>query len=107
MFRNNIPESGILARKVFSVEPLYGGPNGFTFAEWFCDVMKLTRECLSAAWNDGLITGFISKANAEAQLIKQPIGTFLLRFSDSSRGNLKMFLFCTEVHLDCVSGCKK
>lgn len=83
MFRNNIPESGILTRKQYSQDILCGS---FTFAEWFYDAMLLTRTCLRAEWNDGLIAGFVTKIDATNQLIKRPIGTFLLRFPDSIKG---------------------
>lgn len=85
MFRNNIPESGIIIRKQYSQDNLV---ESFTFAEWFYDAMQLTRWCLRAEWNDGLIAGFVTKTDATKQLSKKRVGTFLLRFSDSFRGPL-------------------
>lgn len=83
VFRNIIPESGILTRRQYSQDYLNGA---FTFAEWFYDAMLLTRLCLRAEWNDGLIAGFITRNDAIKVLNKRPFGTFLLRFADSIRG---------------------
>lgn len=93
MFRGNIPESGILTRKMYSIQQF---DNGFTFAEWFYDIMILTQKYLSDAWKNGLIIGFISKADAETILNTQLIGTFLLRFSDSTRGNSTKRYLCNN-----------
>uniref|UniRef100_A0A1L8DG60 Signal transducer and activator of transcription n=1 Tax=Nyssomyia neivai TaxID=330878 RepID=A0A1L8DG60_9DIPT len=60
----------------------------FSFWEWFYAVMKLTRDHLHNQWKDGHIIGFIHKKHAEDMLMKCPIGTFLLRFSDSELGGI-------------------
>lgn len=60
----------------------------FTFWEWFYAALKLTREHLSMIWSENYIIGFISKDLAESYLIACPVGTFLLRFSDSELGKL-------------------
>ncbi|XP_059610175.1 signal transducer and activator of transcription 5A-like isoform X2 [Phlebotomus argentipes] len=70
----------------FCKEPL--PDRTYTFWEWFYAVMKLTREHLRNPWQDGLIIGFIHKKQAEDMLMKCPIGTFLLRFSDSELGGV-------------------
>ena len=68
----------------FCKEPL--PDRTFTFWDWFYAVMKLTRDYLRGPWNDNLIIGFINKRQAEEKLLKCPLGTFLLRFSDSELG---------------------
>ncbi|XP_055677197.1 signal transducer and activator of transcription 5A-like isoform X1 [Lutzomyia longipalpis] len=70
----------------FCKEPL--PDRTYTFWEWFYAVMKLTREHLRNPWQDGLIIGFIHKKQAEDMLMKCPVGTFLLRFSDSELGGV-------------------
>lgn len=70
----------------FCKEPL--PDRTFTFWEWFYAAMKLTREHLRGPWNDGSIVGFIHKRTAEDHLLKNPRGSFLLRFSDSELGKL-------------------
>lgn len=58
----------------------------FTFWEWFNAALRLTREHLSGIWSENYIIGFIAKDLAEKYLIACPVGTFLLRFSDSELG---------------------
>lgn len=54
--------------------------------------MKVTREHLRGPWNDGSIVGFIHKRTAEDLLLKCQRGTFLLRFSDSELGMIRISL---------------
>ncbi|KAM4699794.1 signal transducer and activator of transcription 6 isoform 2-T2 [Discoglossus pictus] len=62
----------------------------FTFWQWFDGVVELTKKCLKSYWSDGLIIGFISKQYVHKLLIKEPDGTFLLRFSDSEIGGISI-----------------
>lgn len=58
----------------------------FPFFTWFQEIIKLTRSHLSNEFSVGLIEGFISKDDAWEKLRNCEPGTFLLRFSDSTRG---------------------
>lgn len=60
----------------------------FTFWTWFFKALELTHDHLKEPWGDGLITGFVNKANTEYCLNKFQPGTFLLRFSESVLGEL-------------------
>uniref|UniRef100_A0A1A9W1Q5 Signal transducer and activator of transcription n=1 Tax=Glossina brevipalpis TaxID=37001 RepID=A0A1A9W1Q5_9MUSC len=62
----------------------------FTFWEWFFAIMKLTKEHCQSIWKAGLIMGFISKLKADELLRYSPVGTFLLRFSDSELGGITL-----------------
>ena len=62
----------------------------FTFWQWFYDIMKLIKNHFAELWTDGTIIGFIDKASVEQALQFSPIGTFLLRFSESA-------LACTDM----------
>lgn len=70
----------------FCKEPL--PDRTYTFWDWFYAAMKLTREHLRNPWNDRLIMGFVHKRSAEDMLMKCPMGTFLLRYSDSELGGI-------------------
>ncbi|XP_053150008.1 signal transducer and activator of transcription 6 isoform X2 [Hemicordylus capensis] len=72
----------------FNKEILPG--RGFTFWQWFEGVLDLTKRCLKDYWSDGLIMGFISKQYVYSYLINEPVGTFLLRFSDSEIGGISI-----------------
>ncbi|PIK52917.1 putative signal transducer and activator of transcription 5B isoform X2, partial [Apostichopus japonicus] len=60
----------------------------FTFWRWFHGVMELTRKHFRGPWNDGSIMGFVSRHQAQELLMTKPVGTFLLRFSDSEIGGI-------------------
>lgn len=60
----------------------------FTFWRWFHGVMELTRKHFRGPWNDGSIMGFVSRQQAQELLMTKPVGTFLLRFSDSEIGGI-------------------
>ncbi|XP_017019857.1 signal transducer and transcription activator-like isoform X2 [Drosophila kikkawai] len=70
----------------FCKEPMPG--RSFTFWEWFSAIMKLTKEHMLNMWKAGCIMGFINKAKAEDDLKRSPVGTFLIRFSDSELGGV-------------------
>ncbi|NXM06630.1 STAT1 protein, partial [Tyrannus savana] len=57
----------------------------FPFWLWIEGILELIKKHLLCLWNDGCIMGFISKERERALLKDQNPGTFLLRFSESSR----------------------
>uniref|UniRef100_A0A803SLB3 Signal transducer and activator of transcription 6 n=1 Tax=Anolis carolinensis TaxID=28377 RepID=A0A803SLB3_ANOCA len=72
----------------FNKELLPG--RGFTFWQWFEGVLDLTKKYLKEYWSDRLIMGFISKQYVFSCLSNAPVGTFLLRFSDSEIGGISI-----------------
>ncbi|XP_012993278.2 signal transducer and activator of transcription 1-alpha/beta isoform X2 [Esox lucius] len=52
---------------------------------WIEGILELIKKHLLFLWNDGLIMGFVSKGKEKALLKDKEPGTFLLRFSESSR----------------------
>ncbi|GCB72674.1 hypothetical protein scyTo_0006417 [Scyliorhinus torazame] len=60
-------------------------PNRFSFWLWLDGILELIKKHLLALWIDGYIVGFVSKEKERALLKDKPSGTFLLRFSESSR----------------------
>ncbi|MBN3319233.1 STAT3 protein, partial [Atractosteus spatula] len=67
----------------FSKENLPG--LGFSFWLWFDGILVLVKNFLEKLWKDGYIMGFVSKGKEKVLLKKKQDGTFLLRFSESSR----------------------
>uniref|UniRef100_A0A8B9J3C2 Signal transducer and activator of transcription n=1 Tax=Amazona collaria TaxID=241587 RepID=A0A8B9J3C2_9PSIT len=57
----------------------------FPFWLWIEGILELIKKHLLCLWNDGCIMGFISKEKERTLLKDQSPGTFLLRFSESSR----------------------
>ncbi|XP_030604228.1 signal transducer and activator of transcription 1a isoform X3 [Archocentrus centrarchus] len=57
----------------------------FPFWLWIEGILDLIKRHLLALWNDGCIMGFISKEREKSLLSDKCPGTFLLRFSESSR----------------------
>ncbi|XP_078100247.1 signal transducer and activator of transcription 1a isoform X2 [Sander vitreus] len=57
----------------------------FPFWLWIEGILDLIKRHLLALWNDGSIMGFISKEREKGLLSDKCPGTFLLRFSESSR----------------------
>ncbi|XP_054859175.1 signal transducer and activator of transcription 6 isoform X2 [Eublepharis macularius] len=79
----------------FNKEILPG--RGFTFWQWFEGVLDLTKKYLKDYWSDRLIMGFISKQSLSNCLSNAPVGTFLLRFSDSVIGGISIaWLTCSQ-----------
>ncbi|KAF7240329.1 Signal transducer and transcription activator 6 [Varanus komodoensis] len=72
----------------FNKEMLPG--RGFTFWQWFEGVLDLTKKYLKDYWSGRLIIGFISKQYVFRYLSNAPVGTFLLRFSDSEIGGISI-----------------
>ncbi|XP_064182681.1 signal transducer and activator of transcription 1-like [Anguilla rostrata] len=52
---------------------------------WIEGILDLIKRHLLSLWNDGCIMGFVSKEKERALLNGRSPGTFLLRFSESSR----------------------
>uniref|UniRef100_A0A4W5NH31 Signal transducer and activator of transcription n=1 Tax=Hucho hucho TaxID=62062 RepID=A0A4W5NH31_9TELE len=57
----------------------------FPFWLWIEAILDLIKRHLLSLWNDGCILGFVSKEREKALLTGKCPGTFLLRFSESSR----------------------
>uniref|UniRef100_A0A8C5AFF2 Signal transducer and activator of transcription n=1 Tax=Gadus morhua TaxID=8049 RepID=A0A8C5AFF2_GADMO len=57
----------------------------FPFWLWMEGILDLIKRHLLALWNDGCIMGFLSKEREKVLLSDCSPGTFLLRFSESSR----------------------
>ncbi|XP_071398319.1 signal transducer and activator of transcription 1a isoform X1 [Centroberyx affinis] len=57
----------------------------FPFWLWIEGILDLIKRHLLPLWNDGSIMGFISKEREKGLLSDKCPGTFLLRFSESSR----------------------
>ncbi|XP_066433215.1 signal transducer and activator of transcription 1-alpha/beta-like isoform X2 [Eleutherodactylus coqui] len=57
----------------------------FPFWLWIEGILELIKKHLLCLWNDGCIVGFISKDRERALLREKQPGTFLLRFSESSK----------------------
>nr|XP_046238724.1 signal transducer and activator of transcription 1a isoform X2 [Scatophagus argus] len=57
----------------------------FPFWLWIEGILDVIKRHLLSLWNDGSIMGFISKDRERALLSDKCPGTFLLRFSESSR----------------------
>uniref|UniRef100_A0A4W3J3E1 Signal transducer and activator of transcription n=1 Tax=Callorhinchus milii TaxID=7868 RepID=A0A4W3J3E1_CALMI len=60
-------------------------PNRFSFWLWLDGILELIKKHLLALWIDDYIVGFVSKEKERALLKDKLPGTFLLRFSESSR----------------------
>ncbi|KAM3585697.1 uncharacterized protein V6R79_024801 [Siganus canaliculatus] len=69
----------------------------FPFWLWIEGILDLIKRHLLSLWNDGSIIGFISKEREKALLTDKCPGTFLLRFSESSREGAITF---TWIELD-------
>ncbi|XP_053327825.1 signal transducer and activator of transcription 1-alpha/beta [Spea bombifrons] len=57
----------------------------FPFWLWIEGILELIKKHLLFLWNDGCILGFISKEKERVLLKEKETGTFLLRFSESSK----------------------
>ncbi|XP_031439337.1 signal transducer and activator of transcription 1-alpha/beta-like [Clupea harengus] len=61
------------------------GDRGFSFWMWMDSILDLIKRHLLNLWNDGCIMGFVSKEREKLLLRDKSPGTFLLRFSESSK----------------------
>lgn len=93
VYRNRADNDDILITwSQFSKEPL--SDKSFTFWEWFHSIYKLTKDYLSLLWKAERIFGFVGKKGCVDLLLGSayaepaPIGTFLLRFSETELGGI-------------------
>uniref|UniRef100_A0A671XHV7 Signal transducer and activator of transcription n=1 Tax=Sparus aurata TaxID=8175 RepID=A0A671XHV7_SPAAU len=77
------PEGQIPWTKFCKVE--FANEKAFPFWLWIEGILDVIKRHLLSLWNDGSIMGFISKEREKALLSDKCPGTFLLRFSESSR----------------------
>ncbi|KAM6945376.1 signal transducer and activator of transcription 1a [Aplochiton taeniatus] len=71
----------------------------FAFWSWIEGILDLIKKHLLSLWNDGCIVGFISKEREKGLLGDKCPGTFLLRFSESSRDGAITFTWVEhDVH---------
>nr|XP_057906772.1 signal transducer and activator of transcription 1a isoform X2 [Doryrhamphus excisus] len=66
-------------------KPLNNNDKANSFWLWIEGILDLIKRHLLSPWNDGFIMGFISKEREKALLSDKCPGTFLLRFSESSK----------------------
>ncbi|XP_078260245.1 signal transducer and activator of transcription 1-alpha/beta-like isoform X3 [Rhinoraja longicauda] len=69
----------------------------FSFWLWIEGILELIKKHLLPLWNDGCIMGFVSKEKERALLKDMLPGTFLLRFSESSREGAITFTWVETV----------
>ncbi|XP_064831921.1 signal transducer and activator of transcription 1b [Oncorhynchus masou masou] len=78
----------------------------FPFWLWIEGILDLIKRHLLCLWNDGCIMGFVSKEREKALLKDKEPGTFLLRFSESSREGAITFTWVegsnNDVHFHAV-----
>uniref|UniRef100_A0A8C7GZC3 Signal transducer and activator of transcription 1 n=1 Tax=Oncorhynchus kisutch TaxID=8019 RepID=A0A8C7GZC3_ONCKI len=74
----------------------------FPFWLWIEGILDLIKRHLLCLWNDGCIMGFVSKEREKALLKDKEPGTFLLRFSESSREGAITFTWVEDVHFHAV-----
>ncbi|XP_074835799.1 signal transducer and activator of transcription 2 [Carettochelys insculpta] len=60
-------------------------PTQFSFWTWLDGILSLIRDHLAQLWKDGHIMGFVSHKRERQLLKRKQTGTFLLRFSESTR----------------------
>ncbi|KAF0045794.1 hypothetical protein F2P81_002323 [Scophthalmus maximus] len=77
--------ASILWYNMLTTEPKSANEKAFPFWLWIEGILDLIKRHLLSLWNDGSIMGFISKERERALLNDKCPGTFLLRFSESSR----------------------
>lgn len=91
---NGGPQDGLIPWTRFCKENL--NDKNFPFWLWIEGILELIKKHLLCLWNDGCIMGFISKERERALLKDQSPGTFLLRFSESSREGAITFTWVEE-----------
>ncbi|XP_029612258.1 signal transducer and activator of transcription 1-alpha/beta isoform X3 [Salmo trutta] len=72
----------------------------FPFWLWIEAILDLIKRHLLSLWNDGCILGFVSKEREKALLTGKCPGTFLLRFSESSRDGAITFTWVEHDQYD-------
>ncbi|CAI4231884.1 unnamed protein product [Auanema sp. JU1783] len=68
----------------------------FSFWEWFFSIMQLIKQKLLKFWDEGWLSGFISKQDASQSMLSYPHNTFLLRFSDTQTGAVSIGFVCED-----------
>ncbi|NWH88417.1 STAT1 protein, partial [Aegithalos caudatus] len=91
---NGGPQDGLIPWTRFCKENI--NDKNFPFWLWIEGILELIKKHLLCLWNDGCIVGFISKERERALLKDQRPGTFLLRFSESSREGAITFTWVEE-----------
>ncbi|NXR82023.1 STAT1 protein, partial [Pycnonotus jocosus] len=91
---NGGPQDGLIPWTRFCKENI--NDKNFPFWLWIEGILELIKKHLLCLWNDGCIVGFISKERERALLKDQSPGTFLLRFSESSREGAITFTWVEE-----------
>jgi len=79
-----------LHREKFNSKPTITQDDFEKFWDWFGKVMHKIRhqKPFIYLWLQGLIYGFLSKPEAERLLFRQPVGTFVARFSERRAGQI-------------------
>nr|XP_033800886.1 signal transducer and activator of transcription 1-alpha/beta isoform X2 [Geotrypetes seraphini]XP_033800887.1 signal transducer and activator of transcription 1-alpha/beta isoform X2 [Geotrypetes seraphini]XP_033800888.1 signal transducer and activator of transcription 1-alpha/beta isoform X2 [Geotrypetes seraphini] len=80
---NTCTDDGLILWSRFCKENIHD--KNFSFWLWIEGILELIKKHLLSLWNDGCIVGFISKEHERALLKDKAPGTFLLRFSESSK----------------------
>lgn len=70
----------------------------FPFWLWIEGILDLIKRHLLSLWNDGSIMAFLSKEREKFLLSDKCPGTFLLRFSESSKEGAITFTWIEHVH---------
>ncbi|XP_074158933.1 signal transducer and activator of transcription 1-alpha/beta [Sminthopsis crassicaudata] len=92
---NSSNSDGLIPWTRFCKENL--NDKNFSFWLWIEGILELIKKHLICLWNDGCIMGFISKEQERALLKDQKPGTFLLRFSESSRDGAITFTWVEKL----------
>ncbi|NWY72753.1 STAT1 protein, partial [Erithacus rubecula] len=90
----NADQLSMLGEKLLGKENI--NDKNFPFWLWIEGILELIKKHLLCLWNDGCIMGFISKEKERALLKDQSPGTFLLRFSESSKEGAITFTWVEE-----------
>ncbi|XP_075757988.1 signal transducer and activator of transcription 2 isoform X2 [Pelodiscus sinensis] len=81
LFGPGAPPNSALTWAKFSKDD----PPSFSFWTWLEGILNLIRDHLAPLWKDGHIMGFVSRKRERQLLKRKQMGTFLLRFSESTR----------------------
>lgn len=77
-----------ILNKIFGGHPMISQKSFDNFWNWFGKVVQKLRyqRHICGLWQSGLIHGFLSREQIYQALIGQPVGTFLIRFSERNPG---------------------
>lgn len=70
----------------------------FPFWQWIEGILDLIKRHLLSLWNDGSIMAFLNKEREKFLLSDKCPGTFLLRFSESSKEGAITFTWIEHIH---------